>query len=132
LKTNYNYSRARFIVNYNLLYFFRSLTVKFNRIFLDLKFAPFHGGAICAASGSQRQRQQRALLSRDESDRLAPRARVAVLDGEALSSIERGDRWLGKANRALDGQRPLDLLATDAGTRLVEDVLGHVEHGVFG
>ncbi len=39
--------------------------------------------------------------------------------------------WLGKANRSLDGQRPLDLLASDAGTRLVENVLGRIEHGVF-
>jgi len=79
----------------------------------------------------QRKRQQRALLSRDESDRLARLARVAVRAGEALGSIEKGHRWLGKTNRALDGQRPLDLLASDAGTRLVEDELGRIEHGVF-
>ncbi len=80
----------------------------------------------------QRKRQQRALLSRDESDRLARLARVAVRAGAALGSTGRGYRWLAKANRGLDGQRPLDLLATDAGARLVEAVLGRIEHGSFG
>jgi putative toxin-antitoxin system antitoxin component (TIGR02293 family) len=79
----------------------------------------------------QRKRQQQTPLSREESDRLTRLARVAVRAAEALGSSDKGHRWLGKPNRALDGKRPMDLLATEVGARLVEDVLGRIEHGVF-
>jgi putative toxin-antitoxin system antitoxin component (TIGR02293 family) len=78
----------------------------------------------------QRKRQRNTRLSHDESDRLARLARLAVRAGEALGSSEKGQRWLGKPNRALDGMRPLDLLTSDTGAVLVEDVLGRIEHGV--
>jgi putative toxin-antitoxin system antitoxin component (TIGR02293 family) len=90
--------------------------------------------AIYAVVGTartlQRKRQQNGRLSHDESDRLARLARLAVRAGEALGSAEKAQRWLGKPNRALNGMRPLDLLSSDTGAVLVEDVLGRVEHGV--
>ncbi len=86
---------------------------------------------IGSARTLQRKRQRRTRLTRDESDRLARLARLAVRAGEALGSSEKGQRWLGKPNRALDGMRPLDLLASDTGSVLVEDVLARIEHGVF-
>ena len=33
-------------------------------------------------------------------------------------------------NRALNGERPMDLLDTDLGARQIEDILGRIEHGV--
>ena len=79
----------------------------------------------------QRKLQQHAQLSSEESERLARLARVAVRTAEALGSTEKGTRSLAKANRALDGRRPLDMLATEDGARLVADVLGRIEHGVM-
>jgi len=70
-------------------------------------------------------------LSREESGRLARLARVAVRAVEALGSTEKGLRWLAIPNRALDGRRPLELLAAEEGSKLVEDVLGRIEHGVI-
>lgn len=46
----------------------------------------------------QRERQQHAQLSREESDRLARLARVAVHTTEALGSTEKGLRWLARSN----------------------------------
>jgi len=40
--------------------------------------------------------------------------------------------WLHTANRSLGGRKPLELVRTDAGAELVVDVLGRLEHGVFG
>ena len=39
--------------------------------------------------------------------------------------------WLGTPNRALGGDRPLDLLDTDMGARMVEDILGRIAYGVY-
>lgn len=104
-------------------------------VLLRLQSESIPQASIYALVGSartlQRKRQRRAQLSRDESDRLARLARVAVRAAEAMGSSEKGQRWLGKANRSLDGLRPLDLLASDVGTRLVEQALGRIEHGVF-
>ena len=50
---------------------------------------------------------------------------------DALGSREKALRWLMKSNRALAGEVPLTLLASDAGALAVERVLGRIEHGVL-
>jgi putative toxin-antitoxin system antitoxin component (TIGR02293 family) len=79
----------------------------------------------------QRKRAARLVLSPDESDRLARLARLVVRAEEALGDREKALRWLTRPNRALEGQRPLTLLDSDAGALAVERVLGRIEHGVF-
>lgn len=69
-------------------------------------------------------------LTPDQSDRLARVVRVVGRAEEALASADKAARWLRKPNRALQGKRPLDLLDSDVGCRLVEQVLGRVEHGL--
>jgi putative toxin-antitoxin system antitoxin component (TIGR02293 family) len=70
-------------------------------------------------------------LSPEQSDRLVRVVRAFVRAGEALASREKAARWLRKENRALGGRRPLDLLESDVGARLVERILGRIEHGVY-
>jgi len=41
------------------------------------------------------------------------------------------NKWLHKENRALKGKRPFDLLHTPTGIRLVGQVLGRLEEGVY-
>ncbi len=50
---------------------------------------------------------------------------------QALGSAEKVQRWLQKPSRALGGERPIDLLASEDGTRRVEQALGQLEHGVM-
>ncbi len=69
-------------------------------------------------------------LSHDESDRLSRLARVSARAVEAFGDAHRGTHWLYTANRALVGRRPIELLASDAGTTVVVAVLGRIEHGV--
>jgi putative toxin-antitoxin system antitoxin component (TIGR02293 family) len=78
-----------------------------------------------------RKRKARARLSPAESDRLARIVRTIARAEEALADREKARRWLRKPNRALAGKRPLDLLDNDAGTRVVERILGRIEHGVY-
>ena len=76
-------------------------------------------------------RRKRKALSTAESDRLTRAARVLSRAGEALGSTEAAGRWMRKPNRALRGARPIQLLGSDVGCRLVEKILGRVEHGVY-
>jgi putative toxin-antitoxin system antitoxin component (TIGR02293 family) len=78
-----------------------------------------------------RKKKERTKLSPAESDRLARVVRIIARAEEALGDREKAHRWLRKANRALAGKRPLDLLDSDAGTRMVERILGRIEHGIY-
>jgi len=78
------------------------------------------------------RKEKRQALSPDESDRLTRVVRVAGRAEEALGDREAAARWLRKPNRSLEGKRPIDLLESDVGARMVERVLGRIEHGVIG
>lgn len=68
-------------------------------------------------------------LSPDESDRLARFLTTLALAAEIFGSRAEAMAWLAAAKQRFGGQSPLDLLKSDAGTRLVEDVLHQSRHG---
>ena len=72
-----------------------------------------------------------ARLTAEESDRMVRLARVLALAKETLGSIDKTGRWLQTPNRALEGDRPVDRLDTDAGVRSVEQLLGRIAYGVY-
>ena len=78
-----------------------------------------------------RRRGEKKALTVDEADRLLRVVRVVVGALEALGDSEKARVWLRTPNRALRGEVPIDLLATDIGARMVERVLGRIEHGVY-
>jgi putative toxin-antitoxin system antitoxin component (TIGR02293 family) len=88
-------------------------------------------GLIGSGRTLQRKRARNLRLSAMESDRLARLARMMVRAEIALGDGSRSRRWLGQPNRALGGQRPIDLLDSDTGSMAVERVLGRIEHGVY-
>jgi putative toxin-antitoxin system antitoxin component (TIGR02293 family) len=77
------------------------------------------------------RKEKQKTLSADQSDRLARVVRVTYRAREALDDREKAARWLRKENRALGGKRPIDLLESDVGARMVERILGRIEHGVY-
>ncbi|MBZ5566323.1 MAG: DUF2384 domain-containing protein [Acidobacteriia bacterium] len=78
-----------------------------------------------------RRLSQHSRLTAAESDRTVRLARVYANAIEMIGSEETAVKWLGTANRALGGERPLDQLDTDLGARAVEDVLGRIAYGVY-
>ncbi len=48
-----------------------------------------------------------------------------------LGSQEEAEQWLKRPAIGLDQQRPVDLLTTPAGVKLVEDYLGRLEYDVY-
>ena len=70
-------------------------------------------------------------LTAAESDRTVRLARVYAHAVEMIGDDQKAGEWLRTANRALGGERPLDCLDTDPGTREVEDILGRIAYGVY-
>ena len=78
-----------------------------------------------------RRLSQASLLTPAESDRTVRMARVYAHAVEMIGDQEKAIEWLRTPNRALGGEKPLDQLDTDTGTRMVEDVLGRIAYGVY-
>lgn len=78
------------------------------------------------------RRKQEKKLSPEESDRLVSVSRLFAQTFELFEGdTEAGLRWFTSANRALGGLSPLQVAATETGTREVENLIGRLEHGVF-
>jgi putative toxin-antitoxin system antitoxin component (TIGR02293 family) len=76
------------------------------------------------------RRARREALSRDESDRAVRLARLTALAEQVFGESERGWRWLRAAKRQFQGRTPLQLMATEAGARLVEELLYRIDEGM--
>jgi len=74
--------------------------------------------------------EQRAHLSRADSDLLYRIARALVCAVSAFGETGYAVRWLKEPNEALGGAVPLKLLATVEGDEIVRAELGAIEHGL--
>ena len=68
-------------------------------------------------------------LSRDESDRVVRILRVAAFGEHLFGDPERFWRWFRAPKQRFDGRSPLQMLQTDAGGRVIEDLLIGLEEG---
>ncbi|MGH7757390.1 MAG: type II RES/Xre toxin-antitoxin system antitoxin [Vulcanimicrobiaceae bacterium] len=87
--------------------------------------------AVAGVSERTVQRRRDGLLTPGQSDRVARIARIVTLTVEIIGDRARAARWLQRPNRSLRGVQPLELLDTDAGSWVVERVLGQLREGVF-
>ena len=76
-----------------------------------------------------RRLKENERLSPDESDRLARFVTVLTLATGIFGGKAAAMRWLNAPKRRFEGEAPIALLRTDAGTRLVERVLEQARHG---
>ncbi len=56
--------------------------------------------------------------------------RVWGLAEHVFGETERSRRWLRAAKRQFQGRTPLQLMATEAGARLVEELLYRIDEGM--
>lgn len=76
------------------------------------------------------RRARREALSREESDRAVRLARIAALAEQVFGDGERAWRWLRASKRQFHSRSPLQLVATEAGARLVEELLYQIDEGM--
>jgi putative toxin-antitoxin system antitoxin component (TIGR02293 family) len=72
-----------------------------------------------------------ARLDVPQSGRAWRFAEILAKATRVLGSQEEAEQWLKHPAIGLDRQRPVDLLTTPAGTKLVETYLGRLEYGVY-
>lgn len=68
-------------------------------------------------------------LTHDESDRAVRLARITSLAEEVFGDDAKASRWLRKAKARFEGRGPLEMLRTEAGARLVEEMLLQLDYG---
>jgi putative toxin-antitoxin system antitoxin component (TIGR02293 family) len=101
------------------------------------KLATIHSASLEKAVGMsvrtfQRRRGAPAKpLSQEQSGRTWKFAEVLAKATAVLGSQEAAEQWLERPAIGLDQRRPIDLLTTPAGTRLVEDYLTRIDYGVY-
>ena len=77
------------------------------------------------------RRQKRQPLTQSESEKVARLARIFALAEDAFQGTPKASAWLRQPSRVLGGQVPLELLATEAGARLMEEELLRIDWGVY-
>ena len=78
------------------------------------------------------RRKVEKLLTPVESDRLYRIVRVFSFTIDVLGDIEKARGWLTTPNLELGSNLPIQLLDTDIGVMLVEDVLKRIRYGIYG
>jgi putative toxin-antitoxin system antitoxin component (TIGR02293 family) len=71
------------------------------------------------------------LLDAQQSGRAWKFAEILARATRVLGSQEEAEQWLERPAIGLDQQRPIKLLTTPAGVKLVEDYLGRLEYDVY-
>ena len=84
---------------------------------------------IIPARTRRHRKARRERLSVEESDRVVRLTRIQALAEDVFGEAEKANRWLREGLGILDGKAPLELAQTEAGARLVEQVLAKIDWG---
>ena len=86
---------------------------------------------VIPARTLKHRRSRRESLSRDESDKLARLVRVFDQAVSVFGEAEQARKWLNTPKKRFDDRTPLHMLRTDFGGRMVEEMLGQIDEGMF-
>src|SRR5580698_7786812 len=86
---------------------------------------------VIPARTLKHRRARKESLSTDESDKLARLARVFDHTVSVFDTPDLARAWLNKPKKRFDGRTPMDMLRTEVGARMVEEMLGQIDEGMF-
>ncbi len=75
-------------------------------------------------------RRSVGTLTADQSDKLVRVGRIISKAETTFGSAEKAAQWLRRSTQPLNGEQPLQMLDTEAGARVVEDLLLKIDHGI--
>lgn len=58
-------------------------------------------------------------------------ARIIELRDQVLANHEKSKRWLHQPLKILNGKSPMDMLDSEEGASIVENILGQLDEGYF-
>jgi len=70
-------------------------------------------------------------LSHEETDRMVRVARIVALADDIFGDHSKALLWLRIEDDRIGGRRPLSMLQTDAGGRLIESMLWQIDEGIY-
>jgi putative toxin-antitoxin system antitoxin component (TIGR02293 family) len=70
-------------------------------------------------------------LSEEETDRMVRVARTVLLAENVFGDPAKSLLWLRTPDERIGGRKPLSMLRTDAGARVVESMLWQIDEGVY-
>jgi putative toxin-antitoxin system antitoxin component (TIGR02293 family) len=76
------------------------------------------------------RKTRKQSLTHDESDRAVRMARIASLAEEVFGEDAKAARWLRKPKARFAQRTPMEMLMTEAGARLVEEMLLQLDYGM--
>ena len=86
---------------------------------------------VIPARTLKHRRSRKQTLSPDESDKLARLIRVFDQAVAVFGDRERARNWLNKPKKRFEERTPLQMLRTEVGGRMVEEMLGQIDEGMF-
>ena len=95
-----------------------------------LRFGDIYEIVIPARTLKHRRARNEALTA-DESDKFARLVRVYDQAVKVFGEREKALRWLNHPKHRFDERTPVQMLRTEVGGRMVEEMLGQIEHGMF-
>ena len=84
---------------------------------------------IIPARTLRHRKSRREPLTLDESDRLVRLTRIQALAEDVFGNAEKANLWLRQSLGILDGKSPLDVARSEAGARVVEQILAKIDWG---
>ena len=84
---------------------------------------------IIPARTQRHRKARKERLTVEESDRLVRLTRIQALAEDVLGGAEKANRWLREPLGILDGKAPLELVRTDSGARVIEQILAKIDWG---
>ncbi len=82
------------------------------------------------AERTQRHRKAKGQpLTVEESDRLVRFTRIQALAEDVFGDAEKANRWLRESLGILGSKSPLEVAQTDAGARVIEQILAKIDWG---
>jgi len=100
--------------------------------YLGLSKSEFADILQMSSSSLSRWSREKKVMPQSESDRVARVARVTLIVEAALGSHDDAVEWLNSKIPALGNVKPLSMLGSDSGVKIVEDLLVRAQAGVYG
>lgn len=84
---------------------------------------------VIPARTLRHRKARREPLTLDESDRLVRLTRIQALAEDVFGELDKANRWLRQGLGVLGGKSPLEVARSEAGSRVVEQILGKIDWG---
>jgi putative toxin-antitoxin system antitoxin component (TIGR02293 family) len=86
---------------------------------------------IIPARTLKHRKNKRQPLSKEESERVVRTIRILATANAVLGDDNSALAWLRSPKKRFEGRAPIQMLATEPGGRLVEEMLIQIDEGMF-